>query len=171
MIIAEGGACEPGDPINLCAEGTGCADLDGDEAFTCTALTPENAMCPAAYGMVATLATDVAGPWTIDLDSAMAGNDSVGSCGGGGDDVVVSFTAPADGLYVAQTISEFDTVLYARDYCGFPQNLACDDDGGEGTNSLFEIALTAGQTVYFVVDTFGGEGAAVTLSVELAPAP
>lgn len=170
-VVPEGGACEPGNELNICAEGTGCADLDVDAAFTCTALTPENAMCPAAYGMVATLATDVPGPWTIDVNSAMAGNESVGQCGGRGTEVVVAFTAPADGLYVAQTTSDLDTVLYAREYCGFSQDLACDDDAGVGRNSLFEFPLTAGQMVYFFVDMFDGDGGPVTLSVELAPGP
>jgi hypothetical protein len=168
-FIAEGGACEVGDELNLCAEGTACADLDGDEATTCTALTPENAVCPAAYGEVAELASDAAGPWTVQLDTTQSANSTRGICGGRGVDAPVVFTAPADGLYIAYTDAEFDTVLYAREYCGIPVELACDDDDDRGTTSTIEVALTAGQTVYFIVDAFGdGDLGPVSLTVEAA---
>ena len=92
-----------------------------------------------------------------------------GSCGRGGpsNDVVISFTAPADGEYVAQMIGDFDTVLYARSYCAFPDNLACNDDSEIGGSQIF-LSLVAGEMVYLIADGYN-EGASGMATVTVEP--
>lgn len=80
-----------------------------------------------------------------------------------------TFTAPDDGSYIFDTNgSAFDTVLhmYEGAQCG-GNSLGCDDDGGNGTQSLIVEALQAGDTVTIVVDGFGASSGAFTLNVAL----
>jgi hypothetical protein len=168
--IDEGGACVPGDAVNVCIEGASCVDLDGDATANCTTPSPELAVCPPAYGEVGVLDTAAAAPWTIDVDTSMGMHHTNGTCGNGGDgnDVVVSFTAPADGEYVAQMVGNFDTVLYAREYCGFSDNLACNDDSEIGGSQIF-LSLVAGQTIYLIADGYDvDESGMATITVEPA---
>ena len=81
--------------------------------------------------------------------------------GGGGPEIGLSFTAPVDGTYVIDTNgSGFDTVLSVLDgaTCAGAQ-LACDDDGGNGTQSQIVIDLAAGQEVVLMVDGYGATSA------------
>jgi WD40 repeat protein len=168
--IEEGGVCVPGDAVNVCIEGASCVDLDGDETANCTTPSAEFAACPPAYGEVAVIDTAAAAPWMIDVDTSMGVHHTNGTCGNGGDanDVALSFTAPADGDYVAQMVGNFDTVLYAREYCGFSDNLACNDDSEIGGSQIF-LTLTAGQTIYLIADGFNERASGVaTITVEPA---
>ncbi len=70
------------------------------------------------------------------------------------EDVSFLWTAPADGTYVLTTDgSDFDTVLtmWGSD-CATES--ACDDDGGEGTQSLVTFTAVSGETVVFAVDGY-----------------
>jgi hypothetical protein len=99
--------------------------------------------------------------------TAGAGADLDGTCGGRlAPDVALSWTAPSDGRYRFDTFgSSFDTLLVLRDGpCGGPE-LACNDDAS-GLQSAVEAELAAGQPVTIVVDGFGAEAGAWTLSVE-----
>jgi hypothetical protein len=81
-------------------------------------------------------------------------------CGGGsGPDVVYSLlvTSPAN-FTIDTNGSSFDTVLNLMDdTCA---EIACDDDGGSGTQSLISQHLTNG-TYYIVVDGYSGSGSYV----------
>lgn len=67
-------------------------------------------------------------------------------------DMVYSFTAPDDGLYVFNTFgSSFDTILQVYDERCSGTSLGCNDDAG-GPQSRVFVELVAGQTVFLVVD-------------------
>lgn len=78
------------------------------------------------------------------------------------------WVAPADGTYVFDTAgSGYDTTLAVLDgACG--AELACDDDGGEGTLSQVTVELAAGQPVTVVVGGFRGRSGAFSLNVRAA---
>lgn len=94
------------------------------------------------------------------------------SCEAGGvgtsNSVFYRFTAPNTGLMSINTNgSNYDTVLSVFDGCGFtfsglyfpPNQLACDDDGGTGTQSqLTDIPVTAGQSYIIKVSDYGAPG-------------
>ncbi|WP_437677560.1 MXAN_6577-like cysteine-rich protein [Sorangium sp. So ce131] len=84
-------------------------------------------------------------------------------------DVVFSYTAPADGTYVIDTVgSNFDTVLTARedgDGCT-GASLGCSDDvSGIGRASRVTLTLTAGQVIVIAVDGFGTALGNYTLNI------
>jgi hypothetical protein len=87
-------------------------------------------------------------------------DDESGSCGStGGEDVMVSWEAPADGCYTFETSSsDYDTVLRQMDACGGTE-LACDDDGGDGTTSSLEVTAVAGDTIYISIDGYSSSSA------------
>jgi hypothetical protein len=86
------------------------------------------------------------------------------TCGGAGPEKTYSFTAPASGSYRFTTSSSGDTVLYVRDGSCSGTQLACNDDDGVSVSSRVQVALTQGQTVVLVVDSYDGP-APFTLSV------
>jgi hypothetical protein len=99
-------------------------------------------------------------PQTTMGSNAAAVNSMMpmGCPGGAGGDLAFTFTAPANGTYTFNTnTSSYDTVLYVidGDSCTGTNHLGCDDDGGDGTQSLLSVNLTAGQTVLVVVDGYG----------------
>jgi len=87
-----------------------------------------------------------------------------GTCASsGGADVAFKWTAPSTGLWNFSTVppsgsTSFETVLYVR---RFVDNLDCggtqlgSNDDAVGTQSRFQLSLTAGQSVIVVVDGFG----------------
>jgi len=192
--LSTGDACDRGNPTAVCPESDVCFDAvcvtprvlnTGDAcvvgspaacgpnddciAGTCEVRPDE---CPAEYGAVFDLnANPGADPntWvfvgdTTDgvLDTACAGGMGEGAA------MVHSFLVPADGVYTFETSDMFvDTVVYVRESCGFESTeLACNDDGGEGTASLARARLSAGQTVYVFVDGFRRlDGGPYTLTV------
>ncbi|MBI4951600.1 MAG: hypothetical protein HY908_06175 [Myxococcales bacterium] len=94
-----------------------------------------------------------------------------GSCGGAGPERSFTFTAPATGDYVLDTVgTAFDTVLHVRDGgCGGAE-LACDDQSGGANTSMAVLSLTAGQTVVVLVD--GAQPAdAGPFTLHVSPAP
>ena len=52
--------------------------------------------------------------------------------------------------------SSFDTVLYVKQDC-LGAELVCDDDGGDGTQSLVTVDAQAGVPLIIVVDGFNAE--------------
>jgi len=75
----------------------------------------------------------------------------------GGEDVALTWTAPADGRYTFSTVgSTYDTVLSLLDgsTCDAEQ-LACSDDVGRGQSSLVSASLSGGDTVTVVIDADG----------------
>lgn len=108
-------------------------------------------------------------PQTIPGDTSGATDDALGACVSGGgmapDDTYL-FVAPFAATYVFDTSgSPFDTVLYARSGGCNGVELACDDDGGAGLNSLIAVPMSAGQAIFVFVDGFGTSSGPYTLSV------
>ncbi len=113
------------------------------------------------------------------------GDDSTGSCGGGGsEDVAFAWTAPATGVYEISTSgSAFDPVLYVRASSCDGAELGCSQGSVAGAAAL-GLSLEAGETITVVVDgnAAGGDfrlgvvkaacvdvGLASRLGVALAP--
>ena len=91
--------------------------------------------------------------------TAMLLNDlETSMCGGGAaaKDAVFRVELSGTKRVIASTDgSSFDTVLHMHQTsCMTRAELACDDDGGDGSSSLLNRVLGAG-THYFVVDGFG----------------
>ncbi len=95
-----------------------------------------------------------------------AGDEWAGSCGGGlSEEVVVQWTAPADGHWRIATFgSDYDTLLYVLDGCGGDE-LGCNDDAS-GLASAIEVDATAGQVLAIVIDGYdAGSIGTYTLSI------
>jgi len=104
-----------------------------------------------------------------DADAdADAGADVGGGADGGGvlsgDDYVVAWSAPNDGLYTIVATGKFDTVLMIREPSCRGDMLNCNDDC-MGTNSAHVIQATAGQMFFFVIDGYDGDTGDFTLSI------
>ncbi len=107
-------------------------------------------------------------PQTVMGNTEAEVNSSTGSCGGGGaPDVAYTFTAPASGPYIFDTNgSDFDTVLYAFDGATCAgDSLECDDDDGDGTQSLMLLNLVQDQEITVVVDGFSNNSGDYVLNV------
>lgn len=83
-------------------------------------------------------------------------------------DVVYSFTAPFTGTYtISLDGSSYDTYLWINSTgaCPGTVQVACDDDGGTGVNSLLTLTLFAGTTYYIIVDGYSGNVGAYMLHI------
>ena len=106
-------------------------------------------------------------PQVVNGDSTGGGDNHTPSCGaGGGEDATVQFTAPADGTFVFDTVgTAFDTTIALLDACG-GNELDCNDDVAMGVlTSEVSLAMTMGQTVIVVVDSFDGQVGPFTLNI------
>lgn len=104
---------------------------------------------------------------TIDIsdDTSRRANHHQPSCVDGIDapDVTYAFTATRGGVYEFSTRgSDFDTVLSVLPYCGGP-DYDCNDDTLPGVYSTIQYRLGAFQTIYVVVDGYGGGRGPVVL--------
>lgn len=101
-------------------------------------------------------------------DTTGATNDFDGAtCGGGqaSGDIAYTWTAPGSDTYTFSLDgSAYDTAITIQSTtCS---ELACDDDGGVGTQSLVTYTATAGEQLLIVVDGFGSSAAgAYTLAI------
>lgn len=75
------------------------------------------------------------------------------------------FPGDLDTLTVSTDGSPFDTVLYIREATCSATDLACDDDGGVGLQSLMELTNVPAGLYYLIVDGFFSNSGAYTLSV------
>ncbi len=106
-------------------------------------------------------------PLTVNGNTSSLTNDYDPSCqsNSNANDFVASFIAPSAGTYTIDTNgSALDTVLYVLDSCQGTEVL-CDDDGGTGLQSQVSGVLREGQRVILVVDGYGTNAGAVTLSI------
>ncbi|MEM6992489.1 MAG: hypothetical protein AAF721_18390 [Myxococcota bacterium] len=118
---------------------------------TCTAF--DAGACECGESDVATTGVVVASGNTEAEDDTL----TISCAMGGGNDHIVSFTAPEAGEYVFETVdSEFDTALAAFDSCDFTSELACNDDAA-GQQSQITLTLESGQTVLLAIDGWNGE--------------
>ena len=138
-----------------CADG---ADNDGDGLTDC-----DDAACDTDPACIVCFESDLASSYG---DSVAAGNtagqgsdrDPTCAFNTGVEDVIYSWVAPSTGLWIFDTAgSDYDTLLAIEvNVCGTGTD--CDDDSGDGATSYIEAVLTAGDTVYIVVDGYSGTG-------------
>jgi hypothetical protein len=148
-------------PAEVCDDSV---DNNGDGRYDC--LDPECIGVPECATCAEQKLPSLS-PFTISFSTVGLGDDEVGTCGGNGEDWIWEWTAPATAFYTFDTAgSTYDTVLYVRDGDCAGTELACDDDVAfPDTTSSVTTLLTAGQTVFVVVDGFSGSGSA-TLNIQ-----
>ena len=84
-------------------------------------------------------------------------------------DHVMAWTAPEDGTYLFTTNgSNFDTVLSLHSDC-VSAALACNDDGGDGTQSLISHDFAAGDLVLINVTGYNLNVGTWQLDITLEP--
>jgi hypothetical protein len=133
-------------------DGDGYTDcLDSDCSARASCATCADYLLPSLwpqYGVVGT--------------TRFMANDTVGTCGGYGEDVSLEYRVPLDAYYTFDTVgSPIDTVLYANlATCGGIE-VACNDDFGATLESSFSGYLSAGDVVILTVDSFAAPGAFV----------
>ena len=85
-------------------------------------------------------------------------------------EAIYSWVAPRAGTFTIDTNgSTFDTILFVTmgDCAG--AEVACDDDGGEGTRSRARVTLAAGAAITIFVDGFSGASGDYSLSITESP--
>jgi hypothetical protein len=99
-----------------------------------------------------------------------AGNDHVPSCKptSTAPDKVHRLVVPGNltTLHLDTNTSAFDTVLYLKGSTCSSPDLGCDDDGGDGTQSLINLTNVAAGTYFIFVDGFGANAGNYTLHVQ-----
>lgn len=112
------------------------------------------------------------GPMVSVGDTTGEDDDLDPTCGGmGGNDHVIRFTAPADGAYIFDTAgSDYDTTLALFAACDAGSEIICNDDSPETPQSELQLDMTAGQTVYVVIDGFSGDTGLFVLNISEVPA-
>ena len=97
------------------------------------------------------------GEGTAVGSTADAADDGSGTCAGNGPDRVYGFTL-AEAMRVEFDMTGYDTVLHLRSACADQgSEVACDDDGGSGTNAQLVATLDPG-TYYLWADSYSGGG-------------
>ena len=161
-----GGTCDVLYASGTCPEGSACANLAGGDAWD-TCESPELTACPEAFGAIDLTADDMESPWTARGDNAMAeSHGGFGSCGGGGPNLVYTFTAAAAGNYNVSTSrlgENVDSLMWVRTACAFygeDYEVGCNDDidtqGGDYASSV-DFMAEAGQAFYIFVDSYNGQ--------------
>jgi hypothetical protein len=144
------------------------SDQDCDLLVDCMdpdcAASPVCATCPdrdlgSATGLVASGTT------------VGAGNEFTPSCRmfSTAPELLFGWRAPANATYQIDTNgSAYDTVLYVKTSCAGPELPgACDDDAGDGNNSLVRVTLRAGDRVVIAVDGFGAQSGLYQLNITM----
>lgn len=163
-----------------------CDDIDNDFAIDCYLDCSGGEACPEGMTCIGSTACvwapeppgggmcpdDDAGnmvPTTFMGDNTGLFDDVIQSCGGGGgDDALITFTAPANDTYRFDTLGTgFDTTLSIIDMCGGGE-LVCNDDVVPGMvlTSEVDLVLTKGQSVIVVVDSYDGQTGPYTLNID-----
>jgi hypothetical protein len=112
------------------------------------------------------------GSGVAEVDTAPAGDDSSGSCGGDGSpDAAYQWDVPYDGFFVLDTQgSDFDTLLYLLDDCG-GNELACNDNAEGSVSSRVVAPFAMGDRVVVVVDGNAGENGQAVLNINPVECP
>jgi hypothetical protein len=97
-------------------------------------------------------------PLSIGQSTIDQPNEMTGSCGGDrAPEVTFLWTAPADGIYVFDTLgSDYDTLLYATVSACSGDELDCNDDAPGAISSIMTIQAEAGAQIVLTVDGFLG---------------
>ena len=175
-----------GDCAPSCAPGSCANDGCGGVCGTCGPgdVCGADGLCVPVPGACASTISVGALPYshagdTTDLEDALgyAADTCPGELftgwGDGAPEQVYAFTAPVTGLFdIALTPSDgFDSNLYVLDDCDAAEAacLGADEQVGKGKGEQLSLELEQAETVYIVVDGWGGDVAgAYTLDVDLA---
>ena len=146
---------------------------------------PAAAACEAAETI--TVPNIGAAPFTSTIAKAeLSANELEGTCGGAGDEKVLTFTAPETATLTIATGdpaggTTYDTVVYVRQGdCNSEaatDEVGCNDDGGANVGpSSVDVNVVAGTTYFIVVAAFGavdaGSSTLLTItSKAVAPPP
>ncbi len=110
---------------------------------------------------------------TVTGDTTGMGDDETGSCNtNAADDVIYTFDV-VENIHATFDLSgsDYDTLMYLRSTCDDPASeLACDDDGGDGLDSLIDIDLTPG-TYYLIIDGYSSNAGQYLLTISLSCGP
>lgn len=112
------------------------------------------------------------GSGVATIDTAPAGDDTSGSCGGDGSpDAAYQWDVPYDGFFVLDTQgSDFDTLLYLLDDCG-GNEIACSDNAQGSVSSQVVAPFSMGDRVVVVVDGNAGENGQAVLNINPVECP
>ena len=143
-------------PVEICDDGF---DNDGDNAADCEDIDcADDPVCFQEEGQGTCgepVAAEIGGNFgdTTNAPSILEPECTLGS---DGREIVHSVTFDEATTVCATTEgSDFDTVLYVRSGCEQPgTEVACDDDGGEGTTSVVEFEAAADTEYFFIVDGY-----------------
>ncbi|GMU06426.1 hypothetical protein [Corallococcus caeni] len=121
-----------------------------------TNVTPEDLATQEQRTYGADLGRAIGSPVASRQTCGLA-NDFTPSCAySAAPDVAYIWTAPWTANYTFTTQgSNFDTVLEVRPYNDTSTSFGCNDDANGGLQSSVTTHLTAGQTVYVIVDGYG----------------
>lgn len=101
--------------------------------------------------------------------SLLSTTDGNGFCNGSASDVWYKFTAPFDGLLLANTClgTNYDSVIAIWNGCPLDGGgeIDCNDDSCGAPKSSVDAAITASQTYYIRVSGFEGDNGTFTLTV------
>lgn len=109
----------------------------------------------------------------VQIDTAPAGDDFGGTCGGDGSpDAAYEWRVPYDGFFVLDTEgSDFDTVLYALDGACDGAEIACNDNAPNVGYSQIIAPFTQDQRVVVVLDGSAGESGTAQLNISAVDCP
>lgn len=166
--VEDGDVCDLYAGVAICPEQRVCVNFaTSDVAPICQGLQDH---CPEDWSTVDLNAHRRGRWWSYRGDNSEALNHGGrGSCGGGGPNIVHTFTAPEEGRYeFVIEDTDGDTLMFARSHCALAQaeyELACNDDSA-GYLSAFRLRLEADVPVYVFVDGYnGGFAGPYTLTV------
>ncbi len=135
----------------------------------CSRTMPENVNGTLSQSRLACVDVDLGTelPLSFGQTTADQPNELTGSCGGDGSpDLTFLWTAPADGVYVFDTLgSSFDTLIYATVGSCSGDELDCNDDAPGSVSSVLTIQAEAGAQIVLTVDGFGSNSGDFRLQI------
>ncbi len=150
------GTCEGGD---VCVAGMCTAAPEGD---TCDDPIFVDALPFVAEGSTADFSSD----YGYGEDECPG---ETSAWGAGSNDAVYALTADVDGTYTVTLDASFDSNLYAVTDCGDIANTCLAAHEKFGSGETIELALSAGQTVFIIVDGYGNtsnQSGSYTLTID-----
>ena len=167
-----GGSGGTGGSLPDGSAGSGGSGGSDGGAMACD--SPQNLPIPSGMTSATATGDNSTAPATLD---PMTTGCRFGSDGGTGGEVAFRVTIPGTGNFqlTASTVdpnTTADTIVYIQTQCGAGQELGCNDDAAAGgtTASTATAAVTGGQTVFVIVDSYDStSGGAFTLNVSIKP--
>ena len=145
-------------PVGLCSNDNNCVECETDDQCGDSVCT-DSGRCVSDNIGTCDMPTPFSIGQRVSGDTSTA--SSVHSCmgfGGNGPEQVFSVVPTQTGTACFNTNgSRFDTVLHLRagDCVESAGEVECNDDGGNSTQSQFEVELNEGETYYVFVDGYG----------------